>query len=84
MLFFQRKWLFWNDFSKCFDRSLTTGVDTPAGTAGNDVFNGSDTTYTAQDTINGGAGADTFVAGSAIFGKPDYKAVIDQMRAALA
>ena len=30
------------------------------------------------------AGADTFVAGSAIFGQPDYKAVIDQMRAALA
>jgi ribulose-phosphate 3-epimerase len=29
------------------------------------------------------AGADTFVAGSAIFGKPDYKAVMDQMRAAL-
>jgi len=29
------------------------------------------------------SGADTFVAGSAIFGKPDYKAVIDQMRAAL-
>lgn len=29
------------------------------------------------------AGADTFVAGSAIYGKPDYKAVIDQMRAAL-
>jgi hypothetical protein len=29
-------------------------------------------------------GADTFVAGSAIFGKPDYKAVIDQMRHALA
>jgi ribulose-phosphate 3-epimerase len=29
------------------------------------------------------AGADAFVAGSAIFGKPDYKAVIDQMRAAL-
>ncbi|ELX8380944.1 ribulose-phosphate 3-epimerase [Providencia vermicola] len=26
------------------------------------------------------AGADTFVAGSAIFGQPDYKAVIDQMR----
>ncbi|MFN3494569.1 MAG: ribulose-phosphate 3-epimerase [Hydrogenophaga sp.] len=26
------------------------------------------------------AGADTFVAGSAIFGKPDYRAVIDQMR----
>ena len=26
------------------------------------------------------AGADTFVAGSAIFGKPDYKAVIDTMR----
>ncbi|MDW5418274.1 MULTISPECIES: ribulose-phosphate 3-epimerase [unclassified Iodobacter] len=30
------------------------------------------------------AGVDTFVAGSAIFGKPDYKAVIDQMRAELA
>jgi ribulose-phosphate 3-epimerase len=29
------------------------------------------------------AGADTFVAGSAIFGKSDYKAVIDQMRVAL-
>ena len=29
------------------------------------------------------AGADTFVAGSAIFGKPDYKAVIDAMRAQL-
>lgn len=26
------------------------------------------------------AGADTFVAGSAIFGKPDYKAIIDAMR----
>jgi ribulose-phosphate 3-epimerase len=30
------------------------------------------------------AGADTFVAGSAIFGKPDYKAVIDEMREELA
>jgi ribulose-phosphate 3-epimerase len=30
------------------------------------------------------AGADTFVAGSAIFGQPDHKAVIDKMRAALA
>lgn len=29
------------------------------------------------------AGADTFVAGSAIFGKPDYKAVVDAMRTAL-
>ncbi|EFX90636.1 ribulose-phosphate 3-epimerase [Actinobacillus ureae ATCC 25976] len=29
------------------------------------------------------AGADTFVAGSAIFDQPDYKAVIDQMRAEL-
>ncbi len=29
------------------------------------------------------AGADTFVAGSAIFGKPDYKAVVDAMRRAL-
>jgi ribulose-phosphate 3-epimerase len=30
------------------------------------------------------AGADTFVAGSAIFGKPDYKGVIDAMREQLA
>ena len=30
------------------------------------------------------AGADTFVAGSAIFGKPDYKSVIDAMRGRLA
>ncbi len=30
------------------------------------------------------AGADTFVAGSAIFGKPDYRAVIDAMRSQLA
>ena len=30
------------------------------------------------------AGADTFVAGSAIFGKPDYSAVIAKMRAELA
>jgi ribulose-phosphate 3-epimerase len=30
------------------------------------------------------AGADTFVAGSAIFGQPDYRAVIDAMRGQLA
>jgi len=30
------------------------------------------------------AGADTFVAGSAIFGQPDYRAVIERMRQALA
>jgi ribulose-phosphate 3-epimerase len=30
------------------------------------------------------AGADTFVAGSAIFGHPDYAAIIEDMRAALA
>jgi len=30
------------------------------------------------------AGADTFVAGSAIFGQPDYRAVIDAMRRELA
>ena len=35
-----------------------------------------------RDVAN--AGADTFVAGSAIFGKPDYKAVIDAMRRELA
>jgi ribulose-phosphate 3-epimerase len=30
------------------------------------------------------AGADTFVAGSAIFSQPDYAVIIDQMRAELA
>ncbi|MCW5637544.1 MAG: ribulose-phosphate 3-epimerase, partial [Rubrivivax sp.] len=30
------------------------------------------------------AGADTFVAGSAVFGQPDYRAVINAMRAELA
>jgi ribulose-phosphate 3-epimerase len=30
------------------------------------------------------AGADTFVAGSAIFGQPDYRAVISAMRAEIA
>ena len=30
------------------------------------------------------AGADMFVAGSAIYGKPDYRAVIDAMRRQLA
>ncbi|MNE12579.1 Ribulose-phosphate 3-epimerase [compost metagenome] len=30
------------------------------------------------------AGADMFVAGSAIFGKPDYRRVIDDMRSELA
>ena len=30
------------------------------------------------------AGADTFVAASAIFNQPDYKTVIDAMRAELA
>lgn len=30
------------------------------------------------------AGADTFVAGSGIFGQPDYRSVIDAMRAELA
>jgi ribulose-phosphate 3-epimerase len=30
------------------------------------------------------AGADTFVAGSAIFSQPDYKTVIDEMRTEVA
>ncbi|HRA13621.1 MAG TPA: ribulose-phosphate 3-epimerase, partial [Giesbergeria sp.] len=39
-----------------------------------------------QDNIRrvADAGADTFVAGSAIFGKTDYRGVIDAMRAQLA
>ena len=39
-------------------------------------------TENIRDVAN--AGADTFVAGSAIFGQRDYKAVIDAMRARLA
>ena len=38
---------------------------------------------TGNQPRGGGAGADTFVAGSAIFGKPDYKGVIDAMRTQL-
>ena len=37
-----------------------------------------------QHPPSGRRGADTFVAGSAIFGKPDYRSVIDAMRAQLA
>ena len=37
-----------------------------------------------RDRAAAAAGADTFVAGSAIFGQPDYKGVIDAMRAQLA
>ena len=40
--------------------------------------------WTCKHSCAAEAGADTFVAGSAIFGKPDYKAVIDSMREALA
>ena len=38
------------------------------------------------DNIGGiaAAGADTFVAGSAIFGQPDYPAVVSRMKAAVA
>ncbi len=58
------------------------------------VFNPA-TPLSSLDYVDGGvkvdniaeiaaAGADMFVAGSAIFGKPDYRAVIDQMRSELA
>ena len=40
-------------------------------------------TFAARVSI-ADAGADTFVAGSAIFGQPDYRSVIDAMRSALA
>lgn len=42
--------------------NLTTGTDNGAaftGTSAADSFNGTDTTYTAADSINGGAGADS-------------------------
>ena len=49
--------------------SLTTGTDTSGiligsggttSTTGNDIFNGTDTTFTLFDRIDGGAGTDTF------------------------
>lgn len=38
--------------------TLTTGVDTVAGTAGNDTINADETTLTALDIVNGGEGFD--------------------------
>ncbi|MYM75049.1 DUF4214 domain-containing protein [Duganella sp. FT134W] len=45
--------------------SLTDGVDTLVGGAGNDVFNASGTTFTALDKIDGGAGNNTLVISDA-------------------
>ena len=39
--------------------TLTTSVDAFVGTANNDTFNGLDTTLTALDSLDGGAGTDT-------------------------
>ncbi len=39
--------------------TLTAGVDTPAGTAGNDTFNATAATFSASDVLIGGAGTDT-------------------------
>jgi S-layer protein len=39
--------------------TLTSGVDTPAGTAGNDTFNATAANLNAFDVITGGAGTDT-------------------------
>jgi S-layer protein len=40
--------------------TLTTGVDSVAGTAGNDTINATDSTFTLGDSIQGDAGTDTF------------------------
>jgi ribulose-phosphate 3-epimerase len=60
-------------------------IDTYTAQTGREIWleidGGVNTTNIAEIAA---AGIDTFVAGSAIFGKPDYKAVIDQMRAELA
>lgn len=39
---------------------LTTSADTVSGTSGNDTITGTNTTFTVGDSINGGAGTDTF------------------------
>ena len=44
----------------------------------------SDVVAAGADVISFHAGADTFVAGSAISGRSDYRAVIEAMRAELA
>ena len=41
--------------------TLTTGVDTFTGGAGNDTFNATNTTLTALDTINGGGGTNNIL-----------------------
>ena len=65
------------DFPIDFLRPTRISFDT----VGNEVDGGVKTDNIAEIAA---AGADTFVAGSAIFGKPDYRKVIDEMRAALA
>ena len=39
--------------------TLTTGVDSPSSTSGNDSYNAPAGTFTSLDAINGGAGTDT-------------------------
>ena len=45
--------------AECRAITLTAGVDTVAGTSGNDTINGTGKTLTALDNIDGGAGTDT-------------------------
>jgi len=67
--------------SEHIDRSLQLIRD--HGCKAGLVFNPA-TPLSYLDYVLAAAGADMFVAGSAIFGKPDYKQIIDQMRAQLA
>jgi len=51
--------LTYKGIGECRAITLTTGIDTLTGTAGNDIFVGDNTTISSSDTINGGAGRDT-------------------------
>lgn len=62
-------------------KEARTRIDTYTARTGREIWLEIDGGVNAGNIAEiAAAGVDTFVAGSAIFGKPDYKAVIDQMR----
>lgn len=66
-------------------REARTAIDAVTATTGKIIRLEIDGGVTEDNIAEiAAAGADTFVAGSAIFGKSDYRAVIDRMRAELA